>query len=257
VLRGRPHLSCLVRHPETRVTRLSRNTRALGVSAQSLPSAKRRRRDVPARPFQVRRNEPRLPSFASSAVLTCRRSIRVSPRCPDPQSDMRNFARKGSRRGRQAITQYCFNNDAYYAFRRQLRAWAGDVPIIAGVDAHHRHERSHVFARRSRADSSAGFASGWSRSKRPRLRRRDFASNRHPAAERKKISCPGAPGIHFYTLARLRPRSASEDRAFFRCGRRSRRRKSGAVVLPSRRASVIMAARGALSGTGGSPSGGR
>ena len=55
------------------------------------------------------------------------------PESPNPETDMRHFARKVQAGADEAISQYFFNNDAYYAFVDNVRRLGVEIPIIAGI----------------------------------------------------------------------------------------------------------------------------
>src|SRR5262249_44162884 len=55
------------------------------------------------------------------------------PEAPDPFTDVKNFVRKVRAGADEAITQYFFNNDAYYAFVDAVRRQGIDVPVVPGL----------------------------------------------------------------------------------------------------------------------------
>ena len=55
------------------------------------------------------------------------------PEAASPQIDLENFVRKVRCGADEAITQYFFNNDAYYSFVDSVRAMGVDIPIVPGL----------------------------------------------------------------------------------------------------------------------------
>jgi methylenetetrahydrofolate reductase (NADPH) len=121
------------------------------------------------------------------------------PESPDPQTDIKNFARKVQAGADEAITQYFFNNDAYYAFVENVSRMGIDVPIIAGLMPITDYKQIARFSAFCGADIPA-----W-------IRKRMEAFADDPPSQKafgieiatrqaEDLLRHGAPGIHFYTL---------------------------------------------------------
>jgi methylenetetrahydrofolate reductase (NADPH) len=121
------------------------------------------------------------------------------PESPDPQTDIKNFVRKVQAGADEAITQYFFNNDAYYAFVDNVTRLGVDVPIIAGLMPITDYKQIARFSHFCGAEIPA-----W-------IRKRMEALADDPASQKalgieiatqqaEDLLRHGAPGIHFYTL---------------------------------------------------------
>jgi methylenetetrahydrofolate reductase (NADPH) len=123
------------------------------------------------------------------------------PESPDPQADIKNFVRKVQAGADEAITQYFFNNDAYYAFVDNVQRLGVEVPIIAGLMPITDYKQIARFSAFCGADIPT-----W-------IRKRMEAFAADPASQKafgievatrqaEDLLRHGAPGIHFYTLNR-------------------------------------------------------
>ncbi|HKQ69852.1 MAG TPA: methylenetetrahydrofolate reductase [NAD(P)H] [Polyangiaceae bacterium] len=121
------------------------------------------------------------------------------PESPDPVADLRNFVRKVEAGADQAISQYFFNNDAYYAFVDSVRRLGCEVPIHAGLMPITDFKQIARFSSFCGADIPAWI----------RKRMEGFAAD--PASQKafgieiatrqaEDLLRQGCPGIHFYTL---------------------------------------------------------
>lgn len=195
-----PHLSCL------------------GVSRQTLEDTLQRYRTLGVhRIVALRGDKPRdgqVPppgpfSHANELVAFIRQfggfSITVGcypefhPESPDPQTCLKNFVRKAQAGADEAITQYFFNNDAYYAFVDNVRRLGVEIPIIAGLMPIADYQQIARFSSFCGADIPLWI----------RKRMEGFASD--PPSQKafgidiatrqaEDLLRGGAPGIHFYTL---------------------------------------------------------
>jgi methylenetetrahydrofolate reductase (NADPH) len=121
------------------------------------------------------------------------------PEAPDPKTDIENFARKVGAGADEAITQYFFNNEAYYMFVDAVRRMGVQVPIIPGLMPIVSFEQIARFSSFCGADIPI-----W-------IRKRMEAFSGDPASQKalgveiatrqaEDLLKNGAPGIHFYTL---------------------------------------------------------
>ncbi len=126
------------------------------------------------------------------------------PESPTPESDLRYFAQKVRAGADAAITQYFFNNAAYYRFRDDAAALGVDVPIYVGLMPIWNWQQVRRFSEFCGADLPR-----W-------IVRRMEAFEGDPASQRalgveiavqqvEDLLAQGAPGIHFYTLNRAEP----------------------------------------------------
>jgi len=195
-----PHLSCLGSSRETLRQTLERY-RSLGV-----------RRIVALRGDKPN-NGTSLPpgpfNFANELVAFIRQfggfSVTVGcypefhPESPDPQTDLKHFVSKVRAGADEAITQYFFNNDAYYAFVDSARRLGVDVPIIAGLMPITDYRQIARFSAFCGAEIPLWI----------KKRMESFADD--PPSQKafgieiatrqaEDLLRGGAPGIHFYTL---------------------------------------------------------
>ncbi|RMG16560.1 MAG: methylenetetrahydrofolate reductase [NAD(P)H] [Deltaproteobacteria bacterium] len=153
--------------------------------------------------------------YAAELVTYIRRhfpSLRIAVACypechpesPTPHSDLRHFAEKVRAGADAAITQYFFNNAAYYRFRDEAAALGVDIPIYVGLMPIWDWAQVRRFSEFCGADVPR-----W-------IRRRmdafegDAESQRAlgveiAARQIEDLFAHGAPGIHFYTLNRAEP----------------------------------------------------
>ena len=195
-----PHLSCL------------------GVSREALQETLERYRDLGVRRIVALRGDkprgghggpPGPFKYANELVTFIKQfggfSITVGcypefhPESPDPQTCMKNFVRKVRAGADEAITQYFFNNDAYYAFVDNMHRHGVDIPIVAGLMPITDFQQVARFSQFCGADVPLWI----------RKRMEAFASD--PASQKafgieiatrqaEDLLRRGAPGIHFYTL---------------------------------------------------------
>ncbi len=196
-----PHLSCIGSSREQIAAQLD-TYRAIGV------------RRVVALRGDVPTDEPELPrAFAHAnelvAFIRGRGGFRISvgchpefhPEAPNPQADVDNFVRKVQAGADEAITQYFYNNDAYFRFRDWVRALGVEIPIVPGLMPLTDYRQVDRFSRFCGADIPL-----W-------LRKRMTALADDPAGQQalgievatrqaEQLLRDGAPGLHFYTLNR-------------------------------------------------------
>jgi methylenetetrahydrofolate reductase (NADPH) len=121
------------------------------------------------------------------------------PESPDPQTDIDNFVRKVGTGADEAITQYFFNNEAYYLFVDTVRKKGVEIPIVPGLMPIVGYEQIARFSSFCGADIPV-----W-------IRKRMEAFAGDPASQKalgieiatrqaEDLLKNGAPGLHFYTL---------------------------------------------------------
>lgn len=199
-----PHLSCIGSTPEQVKSQLDMY-RSIGV--QRVMAL---RGDPPD-------NEPDLPRafrFANELVEFIRGhgGFHISVACypefhpesSSPTADVEAFVRKARAGADEAITQYFFNNEAYYRFIDWTRRLGVEIPIIAGLMPIADYDQVLRFSGFCGADVPA-----WIR-KRMEALKGDLHGQRelgHEIAVRQaeELLRNGAPGIHFYTLNRSEP----------------------------------------------------
>jgi methylenetetrahydrofolate reductase (NADPH) len=123
------------------------------------------------------------------------------PEAPTLQSDVDNFMRKVDAGADAAITQYFYNNAAYFQFVKDVRSRGVDIPIVVGLMPVAPYDQVVHFSGKCDADIPL-----WIR-KRMEGYRDDPASQMDLAVEiatrqTEDLFKNGAPGIHFYTLNR-------------------------------------------------------
>jgi methylenetetrahydrofolate reductase (NADPH) len=126
------------------------------------------------------------------------------PEAPNPSEDVANFVRKVEAGADEAITQYFYNNDAYFRFVDWTRRLGVDVPIIPGLMPLTDYKQVVRFSKFCGAEIPQ-----WIRSQMEHVQDEpdaqealgiDIATWQADALLR-----GGAPGIHFYTLNRAEP----------------------------------------------------
>jgi methylenetetrahydrofolate reductase (NADPH) len=195
-----PHLSCLGVSRETLQDVLQRY-RSLGVRRIVALRGDRPRdgSSLPAGPFQY---ADQLVAFIKqfggfSSTVGCYPEFH--PESTDARSDIANFVRKVQAGADEAISQYFFNNDAYYAFVDNVRRLGVDIPIIAGLMPITDYAQIAKFSAFCGAQIPVWI----------QKRMESFADD--PASQRafgleiatrqaEDLLRQGAPGIHFYTL---------------------------------------------------------
>jgi methylenetetrahydrofolate reductase (NADPH) len=121
------------------------------------------------------------------------------PEAPNPKTDIENFVRKVGAGADEAITQYFFNNEAYYMFVDAVRRMGVEIPIIPGLMPIVSFDQIARFSGFCGADIPV-----W-------IRKRMEAFAGDPASQKslgieiatrqaEDLLKNGAPGIHFYTL---------------------------------------------------------
>jgi methylenetetrahydrofolate reductase (NADPH) len=123
------------------------------------------------------------------------------PEAPSLQNDLENFVRKVEAGADIGVTQYFFNNAAYFRFVEELRQRGLDIPIIVGLMPAAPYEQVLRFSEKCGADLPV-----WIR-KRMEGYIDDPESQYEFAVEvavqqAEELLQSGAPGIHFYTLNR-------------------------------------------------------
>jgi methylenetetrahydrofolate reductase (NADPH) len=121
------------------------------------------------------------------------------PQCKGPRDDMQNFKRKIEAGADAAITQYFFNDDAYFEFVDEARALGIDVPIVPGIMPISNYTTLARFS-----DACGAEIPRWVRMKLQGYGD-DAASIRAFGLDVVTALCDrllsrGAPGLHFYTL---------------------------------------------------------
>ena len=126
------------------------------------------------------------------------------PESATPQSCIDAFVTKVRAGADEAITQYFFNNDAYYRFVDWVRKLGIEIPIVAGLMPIADYEQVVKFSGFCGADIPS-----WIR-KRMEALRGDPEGQKELGIEiatrqAEELLRFGAPGIHFYTLNRAEP----------------------------------------------------
>ena len=126
------------------------------------------------------------------------------PEAPSPAVDVENFVRKVRAGADEAITQYFYNNDAYYRFVERVRRMGVTIPIVPGLMPMTDYEQVARFSRFCGADI-------------PSYIRKEMESLQgDPAGQHaygielatrqaEDLLRNGAPGLHVYTLNRAEP----------------------------------------------------
>ena len=126
------------------------------------------------------------------------------PEAPSPTADLENFVRKVRAGADEAITQYFYNNDAYYRFVERVRRMGVTVPIVPGLMPMTDYEQVARFSRFCGADI-------------PSFIRKQMEALAGDAAAQHALGIElasrqaedllrnGAPGLHLYTLNRAEP----------------------------------------------------
>ena len=121
------------------------------------------------------------------------------PESPNPESDMRHFARKVQAGADEAISQYFFNNDAYYAFVDNIRRLGVEIPIIAGIMPITDYAQIARFSAFCGADIPAWIRKRMEALPTTPLRKRPSGIE-IATRQAEDLLKQGAPGLHFYTL---------------------------------------------------------
>lgn len=126
------------------------------------------------------------------------------PEAPNPIADVTNFARKVSAGADEAITQYFYNNDAYFRFVDWARRLGVEVPIVPGLMPLTDYKQVVRFSQFCGAEIPQ-----WIRSQMEHLQN-DAAGQEELGIEiatwqADALLRGGAPGLHFYTLNRAEP----------------------------------------------------
>ena len=199
-----PHLSCIGSTREQITDQLA-TYRAIGV--RHIVAL---RGDAP----DSERNPTRAFQHANELVAFIRAygGFRVSvacypefhPEAPNPSADVANFVRKVQAGADEAITQYFYNNDAYFRFVDWTRRLGVEVPIVPGLMPLTDYKQVARFSKFCGAEIPQ-----WIRSQ------MDHVQEDPAAQEALGIDIAtwqadvllrgGAPGIHFYTLNRAEP----------------------------------------------------
>ena len=121
------------------------------------------------------------------------------PETPDPERDMAHFAHKVSCGADVAITQYFFQNAAYYRFVDDVRRLGVEIPIVVGLMPITHFAQIDRFSTMCGADIPL-----WIR-RRMEAYADDVESQRQLGVEIATAQVAdllehGVPGIHFYTL---------------------------------------------------------
>lgn len=126
------------------------------------------------------------------------------PQAPDALTDLEHFIRKVEAGADVAITQYFYNNNAYYQFVDELRRRGIDIPVMAGIMPIGNYAQIARFSALCGAEI-------------PRfIRERMEAYGDDPASQREfgievitrqceDLLRQGVPGLHFYTLNQAEP----------------------------------------------------
>jgi methylenetetrahydrofolate reductase (NADPH) len=123
------------------------------------------------------------------------------PEAPSPEADVQNFVRKVRAGADEAITQYFYNNDAYYRFVDRVRRLGVTVPIIPGLMPMTDYEQVARFSRFCGADIPS-----FIRKEMEALHGDAQAQHAYgielASRQAEDLLRNGAPGLHVYTLNR-------------------------------------------------------
>lgn len=127
----------------------------------------------------------------------------VHPEARSAAADLENLKRKIDAGASRAISQFFFDNDAFFRFRDRARALGIAAPIVPGILPVTNFERAADFAAKCGARIPAGMAD--------RFAGLDDAEGRQQAAvdfaieQCRALMAQGIDGFHFYTLNRAEP----------------------------------------------------
>ena len=126
------------------------------------------------------------------------------PEAANPVADVTHFARKVEAGADEAITQYFYNNDAYFRFVDWARRLGVEVPIVPGLMPLTDYKQVARFSQFCGAEIPQ-----WIRSQMEHLKD-DPAGQEELGIEiatwqADALLRGGAPGVHFYTLNRAEP----------------------------------------------------
>ncbi|SPE23531.1 5,10-methylenetetrahydrofolate reductase [Burkholderiales bacterium] len=128
----------------------------------------------------------------------------IHPQARSPAEDVQNFVRKVRAGADSAITQYFYNDDAYYRFVDEVAGLGCTVPIVPGIMPITNFTQLARFS-----DNCGAEIPRW-------IRRRleSFGDDRSSirafgadvvAALCERLLAQGAPGLHFYTMNMAAP----------------------------------------------------
>jgi methylenetetrahydrofolate reductase (NADPH) len=199
-----PHLSCIGSTPDQIRAHLDMY-RAIGVDRVMAL-----RGDPPEGEPEAARAFP----YASDLVgfIRSQGGFRISVACypefhPEsgsPDADVQAFVCKANAGADEAISQYFFNNEAYYRFVEWVQKLGINIPIVAGLMPIADYDQVVRFSSFCGADVPAWI----------RKRMEGLAGDAHGQRElgieiavrqAEDLLRNGAPGIHFYTLNRSEP----------------------------------------------------
>lgn len=127
----------------------------------------------------------------------------VHPEARSAAADLENLKRKIDAGASRAITQFFFDNDAFFRFRDRARALGIGAPIVPGILPVTNFERAADFAAKCGARIPASMVD--------RFAGLDDAESRQQAAvdfaieQCRALMAQGIDGFHFYTLNRAEP----------------------------------------------------
>jgi methylenetetrahydrofolate reductase (NADPH) len=126
------------------------------------------------------------------------------PEAASPSTDVENFVRKVNAGADEAITQYFYNNDAYYSFVDRVRRNGVNVPIVPGLMPLTDYAQVARFSRFCGAEIPQ-----WIRKRMEELdgdtRGQHELGIELAARQAEDLLRNGAPGLHLYTLNRAEP----------------------------------------------------
>lgn len=126
------------------------------------------------------------------------------PEAPSPSVDLQNFVRKVNAGADEAITQYFYNNDAYYSFVERVRRMGVTIPIVPGLMPLTDYAQVARFSRFCGAEIPQ-----WIRRHMEDLE--GDPQGQHALGieiavrQAEELLRNGAPGLHMYTLNRAEP----------------------------------------------------
>jgi len=121
------------------------------------------------------------------------------PEAPSMQHDVENFVRKVEAGAEVAITQYFFNNAAYFHFVHEVRRRGVDIPIVVGLMPSAPYAQVLRFSEKCGADLPLWIRKRMEGYQDDPVSQVDFAID-VATQQVEELLHNGAPGIHFYTL---------------------------------------------------------
>jgi methylenetetrahydrofolate reductase (NADPH) len=123
------------------------------------------------------------------------------PEAPSLQTDIDNFVRKAEAGAHAAITQYFYNNAAYFHFVNEVRRQGVTIPIVAGLMPVAPYEQVLRFSEKCGADLPLWIRKGMEGYQDDPQSQFEFGVE-IAVKQAEELIRNGAPGLHIYTLNR-------------------------------------------------------